>query len=345
MDYSHNNSIGAAYAEYDGHFGSFGLKTGLRYEHTWQKVEYRLGNTEDFKTNYGNLVPSASLSYMLAPTSNIGLTYNMRISRPGISYLNPYVDRTNPTALTYGNSDLDVEKSHNIGLVYNIYTPKLMVNAKLNQSICNNAIEQYSFYKDNLLNTTYGNIVKRNLTSLNLYASWMPLKNTRLFVNGGVSYSDLRSDELDARNSGWQANAMAGIQQTLPADFRLSLFAITSSKSYTLQGWSSGFNMITGSITKSLFNDKLNIGVQGMIGLNGGNLKIESYSRSADFTNHMNISVPISNISLNVSFTFGNSKKQQQKIFRSRVENDYMEHQSDEERINNAGSQENGQVF
>lgn len=345
MDYSHNNSIGAAYAEYDGHFGSFGLKTGLRYEHTWQKVEYRLGNTEDFKTNYGNLVPSASLSYMLAPTSNIGLTYNMRISRPGISYLNPYVDRTNPTALTYGNSDLDVEKSHNIGLVYNIYTPKLMVNAKLNQSICNNAIEQYSFYKDNLLNTTYGNIVKRNLTSLNLYASWMPLKNTRLFVNGGVSYSDLRSDELDARNSGWQANAMAGVQQTLPADFRLSLFAITSSKSYTLQGWSSGFNMITGSITKSLFNDKLNIGVQGMIGLNGGNLKIESYSRSADFTNHMNISVPISNISLNVSFTFGNSKKQQQKIFRSRVENDYMEHQSDEERINNAGSQENGQVF
>jgi hypothetical protein len=220
-----------------------------------------------------------------------------------------------------------------------------MVNAKLNQSICNNAIEQYSFYKDNLLNTTYGNIVKRNLTSLNLYASWMPLKNTRLFVNGGVSYSDLRSDELDARNSGWQANAMAGIQQTLPADFRLSLFAITSSKSYTLQGWSSGFNMITGSITKSLFNDKLNIGVQGMIGLNGGNLKIESYSRSADFTNHMNISVPISNISLNVSFTFGNSKKQQQKIFRSRVENDYMEHQSDEERINNAGSQENGQAF
>ncbi len=339
MDYSHNNTIGAAYAEYDGHYGDFGLKAGLRYEHTWQNVEYRLGNTTDFDTNYGNLVPSASLSYMLAPTSNIGLTYNMRISRPGISYLNPYVDRTNPTALSYGNPDLDVEKSHNIGLVYNMYTPKLMVNAKLTYSFCDNGIEQFSFYKDNLLNTTYGNTAKRNVTTLSLYGSWMPFKTTRLFMNGSLNYSDLRSDQLGLSNNGWQGNLMAGLQQTLPADFKMSLFAITSTKSYTLQGWSSGFNMLTGSITKSFLNDKLNVGVQGILGLSkGGSLNIESYSRGADFTNHMSIKVPISSVSLTVSYTFGNSKKQQ-KMFQSRVQSDYMEHQSNEERINSAGSE------
>ena len=339
MDYSHNNTIGAAYAEYDGHYGDFGLKAGLRYEHTWQNVEYRLGNTTDFDTNYGNLVPSASLSYMLAPTSNIGLTYNMRISRPGISYLNPYVDRTNPTVLSYGNPDLDVEKSHNIGLVYNMYTPKLMVNAKLTYSFCDNGIEQFSFYKDNLLNTTYGNTAKRNVTTLSLYGSWMPFKTTRLFMNGSLNYSDLRSDQLGLSNNGWQGNLMAGLQQTLPANFKMSLFAITSTKSYTLQGWSSGFNMLTGSITKSFLNDKLNIGVQGMVGLSkGGSLNIESYSCGADFSNHMSIKVPISNVSLTVSYAFGNSKKQQ-KMFQSRVQSDYMEHQSNEERINSAGSE------
>ena len=340
MDYSHDNTIGAAYAEYDGHYGDFGLKAGLRYEHTWQNVEYRLGNTTDFYTNYGNFVPSASLSYMLAPTSNIGLTYNMRISRPGISYLNPYVDRSNPTALSYGNPDLDVEKSHNIGLVYNMYTPKLMVNAKLTYSFCDNGIEQFSFYKDNLLNTTYGNTAKRNVTTLSLYGSWMPFKSTRLFMNGSLNYSDLRSDQLGLSNNGWQGNLMAGLQQTLPADFKLSLFAITSTKSYTMQGWSSGFNMLTGSITKSFLNDKLNVGVQGILGLSkGGSLNIESYSRGADFTNHMSIKVPISSVSLTVSYTFGNSKKQQ-KIFQSRVQSDYMEHQSNEERINSAGGSE-----
>ena len=334
MDYSHNSSIGAAYAEYDGHFGNVGLKAGMRYEHTWQSIEYRLGNTSDFSTNYGNMVPSASLSYSFSPTTNLGLTYNMRIARPGISYLNPYVDRSNPTALTYGNSDLDVEKSHNIGLVFNMYTPKLMLNAKLTQSFCDNGIEQYSFYKDNLLNTTYGNVGSRSLTSLNLYASWMPLKNTRLFMNAGVSYLDLHSDALDASNNGWQYNFMGGIQQTLPVQLKLSLFAITSSKSYTLQGWSSGFNILTGSLTRSFLDDKLNIGVQGTLGLSGGgNIKMETYSRAADFTNHMNINVPISSVSLTVSYTFGNTKKQM-KQFQSRVQSDYMEHETNEERLN-----------
>ena len=339
MDYGHTNSIAAAYAEYDGHAGSFGFKAGLRYEHTWQKVEYRLGKTSDFSTNYGNLVPSASLSYTLAPTSNIGLTYNMRISRPGISYLNPYIDRSNPTSVSYGNADLDVEKTHNIGLVYNMYDPKLMLNVKLTHSLCDNAIEQYSFYRDNLLNTTFGNIVKRNLTSLNVFASWMPFKTTRLILNGGLSYADLRSDQLNARNNGWQGNAMAGIQQTLPADLKLSLFAITSTKSYTLQGWSTGFNILTGSLTKTFLNDKLSVGVQGLLALTGsGKLEMESYSQAADFTNHSLIKVPMSSISLNVSFTFGNSKKQQ-KVFQSRVESDYMENQSNEERINSVGQQ------
>jgi outer membrane receptor protein involved in Fe transport len=338
-EYKYKNSILAGYAEFVSRFGKWSTKAGLRYEQTWQDVSYQLGNGEDFTTHYGNIVPSASLSYNFAPTTNIGLTYNMRISRPGISYLNPYVDRSNPTALSYGNPDLDVEKSHNIGLVYNMYTPKLMVNAKLTYSFCDNGIEQFSFYKDNLLNTTYGNTAKRNVTTLSLYGSWMPFKTTRLFMNGSLNYSDLRSDQLGLSNNGWQGNLMAGLQQTLPANFKMSLFAITSTKSYTLQGWSSGFNMLTGSITKSFLNDKLNIGVQGMVGLSkGGSLNIESYSCGADFSNHMSIKVPISNVSLTVSYAFGNSKKQQ-KMFQSRVQSDYMEHQSNEERINSAGSE------
>ncbi|MCR4809646.1 MAG: TonB-dependent receptor, partial [Prevotella sp.] len=99
MNYEHRNSIGAVYAEYEGKWGMIGAKAGLRYEHTWQDIEYHLGNGQDFKNDYGTLVPSASVSYTLAPTSNLGLTYNMRISRPGITYLNPYIDRSSPTAL------------------------------------------------------------------------------------------------------------------------------------------------------------------------------------------------------------------------------------------------------
>ena len=339
-DYEYKNSILAGYGEYAGNFNKLGVKAGLRYEYTWQNVEYHLGNGEDFKKNYGNLVPTASLQYTLSQGSNLGLTYNMRISRPGISYLNPYVDKSNPIAVTYGNPELDVEKNHNLSLVYNLFTSKLMVNLNLHHNFVDNAISQYSFYdSNNLLNTTYGNVVQRHQTGLSGYVNYLLTKDTRIFFNGGLNYIDLNSDVLGQSNSGWTFNAMVGLQQTLPWDLKLSAFAITSTKSYTLQGWSGGFNLLTASLTKSLLKDKLSLSISGLIGLNnGGNINIESYNSGKDFTSHTNVKVPISNVSFTVSYTFGNSKiKTKQHV--NRVQDDFIEQQSQGEVINSIGSE------
>ena len=337
-DYEYKNSILAGYGEYAGNFNKLGVKAGLRYEYTWQDVEYHLGNGEDFKKTYGNLVPTASLQYTLSQGSNLGLTYNMRISRPGISYLNPYVDKSNPIALTYGNPELDVEKSHNFSLVYNLFNPKLMVNLNLHHNFMDNAIAQYSFYdSNNLLNTTYGNVVKSHQTGLSGYVNYLVTKNTRLFFNGGLNYTDMRSDVLAQSNSGWTANAMIGLQQTLPWDLKLSAFAITSTKSYSLQGWNGGFNLLTGSLSKSLLKDKLTLSVSGVVGLNkGGKLNIESYSSGKDFTSHTNVKVPIYGETFTVSYTFGNSKIRA-KQHTNRVQDDFIEQRSQGEIINSVG--------
>lgn len=338
MDYIYKNTILAGYSEYEGKWGKIGTKAGLRYEHTWQDVEYRLGNGTDFKKDYGSLVPSGSLSYAFSPTSNLGLTYNMRISRPGISYLNPYVDKSDPTSLSYGNTNLDVEKSHNISLVYNMFTPKLMLNVNLHHNFTDNAIEQYSFFDNTLLNTTYGNIVKRHQTGANVYANWLLAKNTRLFVNGSVNYLDIRSNTLSANNSGWTTSTMAGLQQTLPWNMKMGAYLINSTKSYSLQGWTSGFNLVTANLSKSFLNDKLNIGVSGLVGLSeGGKLKMESYSKGKQFLSHQTIKVPIGSISLNVTYTFGNTKKQMKQHV-SRIQNDYIEQKSQGEVLNSVGN-------
>ena len=344
-EYEYKNSILAGYGEYVGNWNKVGVKAGLRYEYTWQDVEYHLGTGNDFSTGYGTLVPTASLQYNLGMGSNLGLTYNMRISRPGISYLNPYVDKTNPIALTYGNPELDVEKAHNLALVYNMFTTKLMVNLNVHHNFTDNAISQYSFYDDlNRLNTTYGNVVKSHQTGVNAYVNYLLTKNTRLFMNGGVNYTDLRSNALAQSNNGWTANTMVGLQQTLPWDLKLSAFAITSTKSYTLQGWSGGFNLLTGSLTKSLLNDKLNLSISGLTGLNkGGKLNIEAFNRGKNFNSHTNIRVPIYGVTFTVSYTFGNIQHPTSNTQHpTRVQNDFIEQQSQGEIINNAGSGSTG---
>ncbi|MCR4854432.1 MAG: TonB-dependent receptor [Prevotella sp.] len=338
MDYTYKNTVLAGYAELENRFGSFTAKGGLRYEHTWQDVEYRLGQGSDFSVNYGSLVPAASLSYSLSPTSNLGVTYNMRISRPGITYLNPYVDHSDPNSLSYGNTNLDVEKSHNIALVYNLYTPKLMLNVNLHHNFTDNAIEQYSFFDGNLLNNTYGNMASRHQTGVNAFANWLLFPKTRIMLNGSVNYIDMSSKALSIDNSGWQYNTMLGLQQTLPWELKLGGYLINSSKSYTLQGWSSGFNMLTASLSKTFFDDKLSLSLQGMVGLSdGGNLKMESYSEGTNFLSHQSIKIPMSGITFSVSYTFGNTKRQMRQ-HQTRIQSDYIEQQSQGEMLNNVGS-------
>ena len=131
---------------------------------------------------------------------------------------------------------------------------------------------------------------------------------------------------------------MAGLQQTLPKKFNLSAFVMTSTKTYTLQGWSGGFNMVTASLSKSLLKDKLNLSVSGTMGLNkGGKLNIESYNRGQNFTSTTNIKVPISQVTFTVSYTFGNTMIMAKQHV-NRIQNDFIEQQSQGEMLNSVGS-------
>ena len=306
LDYDFYNRIGAGYAELTGNYGAFGAKAGVRYEYTRQS--YSSSAQKDvFSTNYGSLVPTASIQWNPTMTQNIGLTYNMRISRPGISYLNPYVDTTDPTALTYGNTDLEVERGHNISLVYSAYTPKVMVNATLRYSYTGNGISQFSFYdENNLLNTTYGNIITSQSTGLNAYVMLNPTNKTRIMINGGLTYSDLSSEELKQKNNGWAYNLMVGGQQTLPWDIRLSANAIMMGSQVTLQGRTTGMSMAMVGLTKSFLDDRLSFSVNGMLPLaKGFEMSMSSHTVGKGFVSDMSTTIPMRQITFQVSWTFG----------------------------------------
>ncbi len=323
LQYDFYNRIGAAYTELEGKFGSVGAKAGVRYEHTWQSYQSS-AMSEPFSVNYGNLVPSASLQWSPTLTQNVGVSYNMRISRPGISYLNPYVDTSDPTALSYGNTSLEAERSHNVSLVYNYYSPVVMVSATLRHSYTGNGISAYSFYDgDNLLNTTYGNIVSSRNTGLNGYVMLTPGQKTRIMLNGGVSYADLRSEALGQQNAGWNYNLMLGAQQTLPWDLRLSANFIMAGRSVNLQGWSSGMRVGVLGLTKTFLDDRLSLSVNGIMPLmKGGQLNMESYSRGSGFTSTSSTVIPMKAVTFQISWSFGKQGNYRTKKARRSIENE-----------------------
>lgn len=323
VNYKNTQSILASYVEYKITLGKFGAKAGARYEHTWQDVKYIVGAGDNFKTNYGNLVPSASFSYNLTPTMNIGINYNMRISRPGISYMNPYVDRSNATMLSYGNPDLEVEKSHNFGLVFNSFSPKFMVNLTLDGNIAGNEINQYSFMKDNLMHTTYGNIVRNKNLGLSTFMNYALTTKTRLMLNGDLSYVDVRSKEIGAVNHGWTLNAFFGVQQTLPYGVNLSIFTGGRTKSIKLQGYGQSFNMITATANKSFLKDKLDVSLSYFMPF-GGKFRMNDITTTPDFTYSMKTIVPIKYVGLTLTWKFGNTNKRFDQ-HKSKISNDFEE--------------------
>lgn len=336
VHYKNLQSVLAEYAEYKVTLKNVSAKAGLRYEHTWESVDFVLGAGSNFKKNYGNLVPSASVTYNLSPTKNIGVNYGMRITRPGITYLNPYVDRSNPTIISYGNSDLEVEKTHNINLVYNTFSRKFMANFTLGTMFANNKIEEYSFMQSGILNRTYGNIVQSKSFNFNTFMNYSLSKNTRIMLNLTLEYADLKSAQLNQHNSGWMATAYLGLQQTLPWDLKWNVNLTGSTTRYTLQGYQTGNNMLISTLSKSLFNDKLNLSLLYIAPLTG-KLKIDQYSKGHDFETTTRIRIPLQNLMFTVSWNFGNTKKTFQQRT-SKITNDFQERENSNSQVPGLGA-------
>ena len=70
----------------------------------------------------------------------------MRIQRPGIWYLNPYLNNVDPQRISQGNPNLDSEKSNNVNFNFSKFAQKFSINASLSYTFVNNPIERSYIY-------------------------------------------------------------------------------------------------------------------------------------------------------------------------------------------------------
>mgnify|MGYP002439312447 CR=1 FL=1 len=271
--YRHQNDIIAAYLGYGLKWKKLSGRLGVRYEHTIEDVKYLLGRGDDFRKNYDDVVPSASLGWKLTDLSNLRVGYNMRIYRPGIWYLNPYLDDSNPSSISQGNPELDSEHSHAFDLSYSNFTPKFNINLSARYSFTNNSIQSVTslvseddipdFSEDkktgkDVLYTTYQNIGKSRNLNLSAYVNWNATPRTRIYMNMSGNYSYLEGSE-GMRNDGWSLFAYGGAQQTLPHDWRISLNVFGQTPWIMLQGKGSSFFDYGLSVNKSFLNKRLTL--------------------------------------------------------------------------------------
>ncbi|MBP5364668.1 MAG: TonB-dependent receptor [Bacteroidales bacterium] len=314
--FKNNQNVLGAYSSYTLRLSKFSAKLGLRYESTYIDVDnddrYSAGansasNPTKFDYSESDLVPSVFFSYSLAPTSTIKTSYNMRIMRPSIWYLNPHRIESTPFTAGYGNIDLESEHYHNFDISYSNFGQRASLNASVSYSYCNNQIVDYRFTKNGILESTYGNYGTVNNVGFNMYGMLTLSKSTRLNVGGNMRYTHISSSKVDEVAKGTTYYGYLSLQQTLPGKVEMSMYAGHQSKPVRLQGEGMSITFYDVSFTKSLMNDRL------MLSLSSTNFftPILDY-KSVETTDVSRLtttaSYPMWNVRAGVSFRFGELK-------------------------------------
>jgi len=321
--FRHQQDIISAYLGYSAKVKKFGFKAGLRYEYTDVEGKYPLddSNSNNFGSSYSNFVPSATASYQIQPTQTLRIGYNMRIRRPSIWNLNPYINTSDSLSISFGNPKLDAVKSHAFNLNYSFFNPKLNLNVNLSYDFSNNSIENYYFFEDGIKKSTYGNIGESRRLNLFTYANWTPTQKLRLNANLSGGYTDLRvNDDRGWKNSGFQGRIYVNASYSFPLKFRMNAYGGLSSPYIRLQGKSNSFSYHGFSLSKDFMNDKLNVRLSAQNPFTTSR-KFENHTETEDFYSSMEMNNRMRFFGATVSFSFGEMKSQIKKARRG-ISND-----------------------
>lgn len=209
-DLDYRQHIAAAYASYLLKLSKFSFKAGARAEYTVNDGTFRLRDGDHKLDNrYFNLIPYANVAWQPTQMQTLKLGYTQRLSRPGIWYLNPYVNDLDPSNVQTGNPRLESEVSHNIDLSYSNFGQKYNLSVSLSTRLTNNAIERVTTaLPGGGLFSTYENIGHSRYYGLYFYGMVRMLQNKlSVSLNAGTGYTTLNAnDGSGLKNHGWSGN-------------------------------------------------------------------------------------------------------------------------------------------
>lgn len=302
QNFDYDQNVGAAYGVI-----SFKLakkttvKGGLRAEYT--KIGGQSGTEVDFDNDYFNLFPSMILSQTLKGNSSLKLSYNRRMSRPSLFYLNPFLNRNDPENLTQGNPNLNPELSDNMELGYSTYIKGSVINASVFYRNTQDVIESVFTPEQKL--TSYYNVGTRKSYGASAFASYNIKPKWTVMGNFNINSYEVNAAEGSATTGvKWNYSTFLRSALSLNGGWNTEIFGVYNGPRYTFQGKTGPMSFYGGAVKKDILNKKGTVGVN-VFNVFSRDLHIETNNRSANFLQSTNIYYPIRSFGINFSYNFG----------------------------------------
>jgi outer membrane receptor protein involved in Fe transport len=322
---NYNQDVLASYASYTYSAKSgYSLKTGLRYEYT---IINAFTRTEDNINipEYGVLVPSINASKKLKK-GTVKTSYNRRIQRPSIQFLNPNIQASNPFQRTIGNPQLDPEYTNNFEVGYSTFIKGTSLNFTGFVRNSNNAIQSLRNVAGDTIVTTYANIGKENAYGMSFFAN---VSVGKLSINGGgdVYYADLSNNVPDpmqnASNQGWVYSGRLFGSYDLGNRWALQGFSFYRGRRVNLQGYQGGFGTYSLGARREFKSKKGSIGF-GLENFLAPSMKIRNNTETPTISQRSVTELNNFSFRINVSYRIGKMSFDQPRRRSRSINNDDM---------------------
>lgn len=257
---NHNQQVAAIYGSYGYFTDKVKLDLGIRYEYQKDKLLHSK-MVQNFRKSFNDILPSLNVAYYLKNNTSMEFSYNMNVSRPNITVLDPYVDENTPMQITYGNQNLKPENSHVLQCTLNYKICKYRFMTSLNYTHTNRIMLNYQFIENNILHNTTGNIGQKDYTSLYNSISGRASKNIFLRFIHSLSYIDYRASVINRYRNGWSYYVKGFLEYELPNNYYINLEGNYHTRNILLQGVgyeSYNYNI---TVTKYCLNNNLRLSI------------------------------------------------------------------------------------
>jgi outer membrane receptor protein involved in Fe transport len=297
---------------------SFSLQAGARVENT--DIEGKPTNAtqtglQTFPQNYTNFVPSFILSKTVKGTQTYKLTYNKRIQRPSLQYLNPFINKANQDNQSEGRPDLRPEIAQTVELGYNTFIGASVINVSVYYKYTNDLIEGITrtvFDNDlnrNVQRTTFQNIGKNNSYGASFFGSvtpWKPL-TIRSSINTFTYKPTVNADQAGNQSTSgtyFNYNAFLSGSFTFKKGWSAEFFGVFNSPRRTIQGENPAFSLFGFGAKKEIIAKKFTLGLNALSPFQKY-LKLDQNISSPTFTQTQKIRYPLQSFGISFTYNFG----------------------------------------
>ena len=209
--FSYQQDVYSLYASTRFKMGKFVLRTGLRLEQTVLNSDF-LSSAVKVAQSYTSLLPNIQVTTKGKRGQTLAFSYTVRLARPYIWNLNPFVNNTDSLNISKGNPFLQPQTFHSLSLQYRFSSGKTFFSIGLSHNFSNDRIIQLSTFNNSsgVISTSPVNIEKNNQTVFSISINTKPNRRWEINTDGWLAYDIIQQTKATGslKNNGFSGNGL-----------------------------------------------------------------------------------------------------------------------------------------